>query len=117
MLAVLALSVTPASEASETRRMVAFGSKFVPGDDDLPLGLSKMRINAGDALEFRNLDSDGHKVVSFDRDQDEVPLFQSETTSRFQDPVDVTGVSTLAPSSYRFYCAFHPGMEGTLLVD
>lgn len=97
--------------------MVAFGSKFVPGGDDLPLGLSEMRMNAGDVLEFRNLDSDGHNVVAFDLDQDGVPIFQSATTSRFQSPVDVTGVSTLAPASYQFYCAHHPGMEGTLIVE
>jgi plastocyanin len=66
-------------------------------------------IRQGDPLNYTNLDTVTHNVVS------DTGLFQSSTVG-LGTTTAVNGVNTLSPGTYQFHCSLHPWMTGQLIV-
>ena len=62
----------------------------------------------GETVLVRNEDSAGHTVTSDDGTSFNVNVKESGGTATFAAPSK--------PGSYPFYCRYHPGMRGTLVV-
>ena len=67
-------------------------------------------ISQGSSATFTNLDVAQHDVISDDG------LFTTPLIS-LGESTPVTGVETLSPGSYGFYCSLHRNMTGTLVVS
>lgn len=57
-----------------------------------------------------------HAITSYDSDQQERPLFDSDQAAAGQ-VVEVIGVTSLQPGDYPFFCRNHFGMDGLLTVQ
>jgi polyvinyl alcohol dehydrogenase (cytochrome) len=75
-----------------------------------------MLSSAGGAVSYLNGDIARHNVVSTAKGPDGQPLFRSELAGTGQ-TVPVVGADKVAPGTYEFYCAPHPGMKGQLIVQ
>lgn len=101
------------STAGTTHRVVTVNFTYVPGDASL-LQLPPQTIAAGDSLEHTNLDGEDHDLVSFERDPDGNPWFDSELVG----PGETASVPVEAvpPGLYSFTCSIHPFMLGRLEI-
>jgi plastocyanin len=80
-------------------------------------GKASFTIDQGTVATFQNLDPGAapHDVTAVGSGADGNPLFRSATINLGQTPV--TGTDSLAPGTYRFFCAVHPTqMSGELVV-
>jgi outer membrane protein assembly factor BamB/plastocyanin len=74
-------------------------------------------IRQGDGLNYSNLDTARHDVVSTEKGPDGAPLFSSGLAATGQ-TVAVTGLDHLKSGvTYHFYCSVHPNMQGQLIVQ
>jgi plastocyanin len=115
----------PARAAVTTPDVTVFAAAFtyVAGDDSIHdlVTTDTLVVPHGQKLGFANLDSAGHNITA-DAGPSGDTAFQSATvtvtdTLRMNAPVDVVGVSLLAPGRYGFHCAVHPVMHGVLVVQ
>ena len=64
-----------------------------------------IRINVGDAVTWTNLDNVPHTVTGDNFDSG--TLDQGQTYQH----------AFVEPGTYEYYCNFHPGMKGTVIVE
>ncbi len=131
--AVIAVLLTPAlvgaalpADAAEIdspvdNQVASLPGAFLPpvpmipqGTDTLDYLPADVTIDEGEPLTYVNLDVPEHDVTSQDLDEDDQPLFASETIGTGTAAVE--GVETLPPGTYDFFCTVHPEMQGTLTV-
>lgn len=108
----MALAGTPSHAAA----IVAGPGAFAAGYPQ-PVAVTR----AGTEVTFVNLDPLAeHNVVSVEKklvNGKLVPLFQSAMVAAGETAA-VTGTATIAPGTYNFFCAPHPGsMKGQLIVQ
>ncbi|HVE46971.1 MAG TPA: cupredoxin domain-containing protein [Acidimicrobiales bacterium] len=101
-LAALGVVPAPPGASAVTGAVTAVGFRFVP---------ASVTVLEGDTLEFVNLDSAPHDVVSVEVP----PLFQSDLVAG-PATTTVRGVEALEPGDYPFFCTVHNNMEGVLSV-
>jgi plastocyanin len=130
LLATLASACLPFSPAGadaglplETHTLVV-GSTYILGDDNIsmdagnPQRLPEVHVSQGQKLFLTNLDPSAHSLISKTYNPDGSAIFQSPFPGvNFRATVEIAGVTQLALGTYGFYCALHPGMEGTLIVE
>jgi FtsP/CotA-like multicopper oxidase with cupredoxin domain/plastocyanin len=76
---------------------------------------AEVAVAGGGTVTVVNLDDIDHTVTSVARDAAGNPLFDVRVATGTT--ATVTGVERLADGSYPFFCKFHPGMRGTLVVE
>ena len=92
-------------EESETTTVVASGSKQVVIENSqfMPTDLE---IKAGTIVEWINKDSVDHTVTLENGDFDAELIVGATTTVTFNEV-----------GEYRYFCQFHPGMQGSVIVS
>jgi outer membrane protein assembly factor BamB len=80
-----------------------------PGATNATYATPVIAITKGGSLNYTNLDTVTHNVVS------DAGLFSSNTVG-LGTTTAVNGVSSLASGTYTFHCSLHPWMTGTLIV-
>ena len=103
--AVGLLTVAPVATAQDQVILAAAGN-FVP-----PV----IATDAGQGLDFENIDVLPHDVVSQDVDDAGNPIFRSPVIPGGA-RTDVAGVEKLAAGTYPFFCSLHSWMKGVLQV-
>ncbi len=89
------IGATPAPAVTDL--VIIENFKFMPAD---------LEINVGDTVEWTNKDSAEH-TVTFDNGEFDGKLPQGgSATFTFEQK-----------GEYKYYCAFHPGMQGKILVS
>ena len=76
---------------------------------------SEVTIGGGGSVTIVNLDDIDHTVTSVARDAEGRPLFDVRVATGTT--ATLVGADALADGSYPFFCKFHPGMRGTLVVE
>ncbi len=88
-----------------------------------------MTVEAGQTVRWRNTDRRAHRVVSgayrpsIEKSQPEglfdYTLEGRGDVSRYRglQPDDAAVFTFQVPGSYPYYCALHPGMAGTIIVE
>lgn len=91
-----------------------FAYEYYPGSTDTLVPLS---VDQGGRLFLANLDPLGaHSLVAWDTDAFGDPLFRTPATN-FSEQTEATGIASLTPGTYGFYCDVHGGvMQGSLTV-
>jgi plastocyanin len=119
----LSRAVADAGLPVETH-IVVTGSTYIVGDDNVsmdqnnPQRLPEVHVTQGQKLFLTNLDLSAHSLISKIYDSDGSAIFESPAPGvNFRTTAEILGVPQLAANTYGFYCALHPGMEGTLIVD
>jgi plastocyanin len=104
LLLFIMIPSTPSEAATST---IATGS----GNTFSALSYS---IDQGDSVVFSNTDGQRHNVKSTSLFEGDFLFGTSTVQPGSSGPVE--GVEFLATGSYPFFCAFHPGMEASLIV-
>jgi outer membrane protein assembly factor BamB/plastocyanin len=102
---------TDEPEANDSDPAIVAG----PGATTTGYATPTYSIQKGQALAFRNLDTQLHDVTAKQSGLDGQPLFRSPRASGGQ-AVPVKGAEKAEPGQYEFFCSIHPGMLGTLTV-
>ncbi|HEU0131757.1 MAG TPA: cupredoxin domain-containing protein [Mycobacteriales bacterium] len=103
---VAAFAVTTPAHAATVPYVVSAAFLFTPGD---------VSVARGETLTLVNLDPAAHDVTALDVGPGG-PLFRSATIDRPGQTAVVTGVESLEPGVYEFYCSVHTEMHGTVSV-
>lgn len=91
------------------------GFTYLPGDAQLPDG--SLTIHAGTRVYLTSADVLGnHTIYAYDLDASGFPVFASDDQVGPGQVQEVSGTASLPPRTYQFYCANHPGMNGSITV-
>ena len=106
---LMATVATPARALplAVSRQVVTVGSTYV---------VSEITIYQGDTLTLTNLDPITHDLVSRNLGPGGARVFSSGPAGTGES-VGVSGVSSLRPGTYPFFCSLHERMFGNLYVE
>lgn len=91
-------AVAPAAGPADTVAVSISGMRYGPAE---------VRIAAGGSVTWTNNDGMPHTVTANDRGFDSGALRRGQSFSR----------TFSEPGTYAYYCAYHPGMVGTVVVE